>query len=275
MTRLCRGFVLVVLSVCVIQAEWFDKGKVRYKTLDGKWRKAAVHVTDDGIEVYDRKHRSLVATFASLDPKINEDLSVPMRRGAVAYGLLSGAVIAGYLAVSEEPGYVTDCFYADYSSSCTSYWSEGRDAVITAGAAWKAIGVMSAVAAVIAAIPARPTEYTFTDGPRSITVRVGRKNQQRFINALSIRGSIEWSQRQPGSSAVDVTQTVLFGGDEFERPGGRADLQESGMLHHSDELPHAEDGEFSSPHRELVAEPSTASLPSLFSRRVYSRQPGS
>ena len=189
MTRLCRGFVLVVLSACVMQAEWFDKGKVRYKTLDGKWRKAAVHVTDDGIEVYDRKHRSLVATFASLDPKINEDLSVPMRRGAVAYGLLSGAVIAGYLAVSEEPGYVTDCFYADYSSSCTSYWSEGRDAVITAGAAWKAIGVMSAVAAVIAAIPARPTEYTFTDGPRSITVRVGKKNQQRFTNALSIRAA--------------------------------------------------------------------------------------
>lgn len=197
MTRLCRGFVLVVLSTCAVQAEWFDKGKVRYKTPDGKWRKAAIHVTDDGIEVYDRKNRSLVATFASLDPEINEDLSVPKRRGSVAYGLLSGAVIAGYLAVSEEPGYVTDCFYMDYSSSCTSYWSEGRDALITAKTAWKAIGVMSAVAAVIAAIPARPTEYTFIDGPRSITVRVGRKNQQRFTNALSIRGGIEWSQRQP------------------------------------------------------------------------------
>lgn len=220
MTMLCRGFVLVVLSACVIQAEWFDKGKVRYKTLDGKWRKAAIHVTDDGIEVYDRKHRSLVATFASLDPEINEDLSVPMRRGTVAYGLLSGAVIAGYLAVSEEPGYVTDCFYTDYRSSCTSYWSEGRDAVITAGAAWKAIGVMSAVAAVIAAIPARPTEYTFIDGPRSITVRVGRKNQQRFTNALSIRGSIEWSQRQAGSDVEDVAEPAIFDGGGLEQPRG-------------------------------------------------------
>ncbi len=275
MTRLCRGFVLVVLSACVIQAEWFDKGKVRYKTLDGKWRKGAVHVTDDGIEVYDRKHRSLVATFASLDPKINEDLSVPMRRGAVAYGLLSGAVIAGYLAVSEEPGYVTDCYYADYSSSCTSYWSEGRDAVITAGAAWKAIGVMSAVAAVIAAIPARPTEYTFIDGPRSITVRVGKKNQDRFNHVLSFLRYRDRGDLQPGSDVEDVAAPVLFGGDEHERPGGGADLEKSEVLHHSDELPHAEDGEFSSPHRGLVAEPSTASLPSLFSRRVYSGQPGS
>ncbi len=218
MTKLCRGFVLAVLSACVIQAEWFDKGKVSYKTLDGKWRKAAIHVTDDGIEVYDRKNRSLVATFSGFDPKIDSDLSVPMRRGAVATGLLTGAAIAGYLAVSEEPGYVTDCYYLDYSSSCTSYWSEGRDAVITAKTAWKAIGVMSAVAAVIAAIPARPTEYTFTDGPRSITVRVGRKNQQRFTNALSIRDSIEWSHRQPGSGAEDVVEAELFGGGGRKQP---------------------------------------------------------
>ena len=275
MTRLYRGFVLAALSVCAVQAEWFDKGKVRYKTLDGKWRKAAVHVTDDGIEVYDRKHRSLVATFASFDPEIDEDLSVPMRRGGAAIGLLTGSVIAGYLAISVDPGYVTDCYYTDYSSSCRSYWSDGRDAVITAKTALKAIGVMSAVTAVIAAIPARPTEYTFTDGPRSITVRVGRKNQQRFANALSIRGSIEWSQRQPGSGTEDVAKNGLFGRDELERPGVAAGLEKSEALHHSDELPHAEDGEFSSPHRGLVAEPSTASLPSLFSRRVYSNQPGS
>lgn len=275
MTNLCRGFVLVVLSACVVQAEWFDKGKVRYKTLDGKWRKGAIHVTDDGIEVYDRKHRSLVATFPGFDPEINEDLSVPMRRGAVAYGLLSGAVVAGYLAVSEEPGYVTDCFYIDYSSSCTSYWSDGRDAVITAKTAWKAIGVMSAIAAVIAAIPARPTEYTFIDGPRSITVRVGRKNQQWFVNALTIRGGIEWSQRQAGRGAEDVADPWLFDGEEHEGPGGGADLEKSEVLHHSVGLPHAEAEGFPRPHRGLEEDPSTETLPSMFSRRVYSSQPGS
>lgn len=225
--------------------------------------------------MYDRKNRSLVATFASLEPEINEDLSVPMRRGAVAYGLLSGAVIAGYLAMSEEPGYVTNCYYSEYSSSCRSYWSEGRDAVITAGGALKAIGVMSAVTAVIAAIPARPTEYTFTDGPRSITVRVGKKNQDRFNHVLSFRRYRDREDLQPASDVEDVAAPGLFGGDELERPGVGAGLEKREVLHHSDGLPHAEDGEFSSPHRGLVAEPSTASLPSLFSRRVYSNQPGS
>ena len=110
MTSLCRGFVLVVLSACVVQAEWFDKGKVRYKTLDGKWRKAAIHVTDDGIEVYDRKHRSLVATFPGFDPESDHyrrRREVHLRRGAAGLSLLGGALVLGYLATSSEPGYVT------------------------------------------------------------------------------------------------------------------------------------------------------------------------
>ena len=188
MTRLCRGFVLAALSACVIQAEWFEKGKVSYKTLDGKWRKAAIHVTDDGIEVYDRKNRSLVATFSGFDPENDRFLrrdEAYIRRGAAGLGLLGGALVVGYLATSAEPGYVTRCYYTDYSSSCKSYWSEGRDAVITAQTAWKTIGVMSAIAAAIAAIPSRPAQYTFRDGPRSITVRVGKKNQVRFTRLLS------------------------------------------------------------------------------------------
>ena len=188
MTRLCRGFVLVVLSACVIQAEWFDKGKVRYKTLDGKWRKAAICVTDDGIEVYDRKHRSLVATFPGFDPESDiyqRKDEAYIRRGAAGLSLLGGALVVGYLATSSEPGYVTSCYYTDYSSSCKSYWSEGRDATITAQTAWKTIGIMSAVAAAIAVIPSSPAQYTFRDGPRSITVRVGKKNQVHFTRLLS------------------------------------------------------------------------------------------
>ncbi len=193
MTGLCRGLVLGALSVGAMQAEWFDRGGVSYKTLDGKWRKAAVHVGDNGIEVYSRKTRSLVAAFSGFDAEYDEDRYADTRRGAAGLGLLLGAAVVGGLAISVEPGYRTDCYYTDYSSSCTSRWSEGRDAVITARTAWKAIGIMSGVAVAIAAIPARPANYTFTDGPRAVTVRVGKKNQDRFNRLLSYRQDMLWS----------------------------------------------------------------------------------
>ncbi len=278
MTRLCRGFVLVVLSACVIQAEWFDKGKVRYKTLDGKWRKAAIHLTDDGIEVYDRKQRSLVAKISDLYPDTHKYAREgEIFRGVLLFSTLGLSAAVGGLAMKGEPGYVTDCNIYEYSSSCTTRWSEGRDAVITAQTAWKTIGVISAVAVTAAAISARrkPTEYTFTDGPRSIRVRVGKRNQDRFTNLLSLRRSRSRIHHQAGSRVEDVVEPGLFGGDEHERLRGGADLEESGVLHHSDGLPHARNQKFPRPLRGLEAAPSTVSLPSLFSRQVYSNQPES
>ena len=283
MTRLCRGFVLAVLSVCVIQAEWFDKGKVSYETPDGKWRKAAIHVTDDGIEVYDRKNRSLVATFSGFDPESHKyQRGGWFLRRALLGGSLFGAAVVGGLAMRVEPGYVTDCSFTEYSSyyseDCTTRWSEGREAMFTAQTAWKTIGVMSAVAATIAAISARPmpTEYTFTDGPRSITVRVGKKNQDQFTNVLSLRrNNRDRAYHQPGSAAEDVAEAALFVGGGREQQRGGADLQKSEVRHHSDGLPHAGDEKLPRPPRGLEAAPSTVRLQSLFSRQVYSSQPGS
>ena len=282
MTRLCRGFFLVVLNACVIQAEWFDKGKVSYETLDRKWRKAAIHVTDEGIEVYDRKKRSLVAKIADLYPKTYEYAREgEIFRGVLFFSALGVSAAVGGLAMKVEPGYVTDCSFTEYSSwtsaNCTTRWSEGRDAVITAQTAWKTIGVISAVAVTAAAISARrkPTEYTFTDGPRSITVRVGKRNQDRFTNLLSLRRSRDRAHHQPGSGVQEVAEPVLFRGGGRERPRGDEDPQKSAVLHHSDGLPQARDQKLPRPTRGLEPAPSTESLSSLFTRQVYPSQPGS
>ena len=278
MPRLCRGFFLVVLSTCVIQAEWFDKGKVAYKTLDRKWRKAAIHVTDEGIEVYERKNRSLVARISDLNPRRHH---YPRERFSLKGALFGGSGI-GILAVSSlatkvELGYVTDCNIYEYSSSCTTRWSEGRDAVITAQTAWKTIGVISAVTATVAAITLRPipTEYTFSDWPRSIRVRVGNGNQKRFNNVLKLRRSRDRAHRQPGSGVQEVAEPVLFRGGGRERPRGGEDPQKSAVRHHSDGLPQARDQKLPKPTRGLEQAPSTESLSSLFTRQVYRSQPGS
>ena len=282
MTKLCRGFVLVVLSACVIQAEWFDKGKVSYKTLDGKWQKAAIHVTDEGIEVYDRKKRSLVAKISDLYPKTHKYAREgEIFREVLFVSVLGVSAAVGGLAMKVEPGYVTDCSFTEYSSwtsaNCTTRWSEGRDAVITAQTAWKTIGVISAVAVTAAVISARrkPTEYTFTDGPRSIRVRVGKRNQDRFSNLLSLRRIRDRAHRQPGSGMQEVVEPVLFKGGGRERPRGGEDPQKSAVRHHSDGAPHAGDKRFPKPTSGLEPSPSTGSLSSLFTRQVYPSQPGS
>ena len=278
MTRLCRGFVLIVLSACVIQAEWFDKGKVAYKTLDGKWQKAAIHVTDDGIEVYERKNRSLVAKISNLYPRRHH---YPRERWSLKAALFGGSGIGilavGSLAMKVEPGFVSHCTIYEYSSSCTTRWSEGRDAVITAQTAWKTIGVISAVTATVAAITLRPipTEYTFSGWPRSIRVRVGNGNQKRFNNVLKLRRSRDRAHHQPGSGVQEVAEPVLFRGGGRERPRGDEDPQKSAVLHHSDGLPQARDQKLPRPTRGLEPAPSTESLSSLFTRQVYPSQPGS
>ena len=68
-------FTALVLAVPG-QAEWFDQGKVAYKTPYKKWRPAAIHVEHGKIEVYNRKDRVLVAEFteaANVEPNVGED----------------------------------------------------------------------------------------------------------------------------------------------------------------------------------------------------------
>lgn len=179
------------LSVCVafslslgtVHAEWFDKGAA-YRTPDGKWRKAAIHVSDDGIRVYARKHLSLVTTFPSFDYYKGRQRWTRDGRWDAGLALLGGVAVVGSLALPVEPGLYTECYGSDYYSSCKSTWSDGRDPLISAKTALISLGVIGGIAAAVF-LRYKPPDYTFEDGPRAITVRIGRRDRGRFERALS------------------------------------------------------------------------------------------
>ncbi len=173
------------LSVGAVHAEWFDKGAA-YRTPDGKWRRAAIHVADDGIRVYARKHLSLVTTFPSFDYDKGNNRRAKDNRRDAGLTLLGGVGVVGSLALPEEPGWRTTCYYSGYYSSCRTEWREGRDPLIGAKTALISIGVISGIAAALV-LRSKPPDYTFTDGPRSITVCVGKRDRERFERALSTR----------------------------------------------------------------------------------------
>ncbi len=191
--------VLFSLSVGVGQAEWFRRGS--YKIPGGKWRKATIQVANDCVRVYSRKHRSLVAAFQSSKHQKKDFSQSRKRRVRTSMSFLFvGSLVAVNMALPVEPGWITNCTYSEYSSSCKTYWSEGRDPEISAKSALISIGVMSGIAAAVA-LPSKPPEYTFEEGLRNVTVRVRKRDRERFERALRTGAVPNIDQR--GEQAAD------------------------------------------------------------------------
>ena len=100
---------------------------VSYRTPDGEWRRAAIHVADTGVRVYARKHLSLVLTYSGFDyaKRINgRAIDVGWDAGLA---LLGGIAVVGSLALPVEPGWRETCFSSGYCTSCSTEWIDGRD----------------------------------------------------------------------------------------------------------------------------------------------------
>ncbi len=180
MNKAFSVFVIFLLNVSMVQAEWFKGGTTSYKTLDGKWRKATIHITNGFIRIYSKKDRSLVAVFQKSGYEKEKFYRSWKRMHYTGEGLAGAAALVGLLALPEEPGWVSTCSYSDCDCSCTTYWTDGRDPVISAKSALISIGVMSGFAATIFLWPPKPTEYTFQDGFRNVTVRIRKRDRERF-----------------------------------------------------------------------------------------------
>ena len=97
---------MAFLSAVPAQAEWFDKGSAAYRTLDGKWRRAAINVEPGKIEVFNRKDRTLVASFTS--GSVEHGVNVRRRGKEGAISGVTGAATVGilYALAKTEEGVV-------------------------------------------------------------------------------------------------------------------------------------------------------------------------
>ncbi len=188
MKSLASVVAISLLGVSPISAECFERGKSAYKTPDGNWRKAAICVTDDGVQVYTRKTGLLVAAFLGADHDMRFSSWDLRRRQVTGSVLLGGLITIGCLALPVKPGYVTNCTHTSdsYSSSsrCNSYYDEGREGYISPKAALISLGALSGVVAAMALSPSSPPEYSFKDGPREVTVRVDKRDRSNWESAL-------------------------------------------------------------------------------------------
>ena len=193
--RIFYTSLVIVCTVISAQAEWFERGKATYRNPGGKWQKAAIEVTSEGVQVFSRKDRISVVKFTQGDvqPGVNERRRSKEAAifGAAGIGTFVGLMLAlkpedeiierqerDLVAESYDifgPGPPTPQYMTVYDYA---YYEIDKKA-LAAG-----IGALAGVAIVIALTKSRKPYVTIKDGMRTVQIRVGKTDQARFQNAL-------------------------------------------------------------------------------------------
>ena len=160
------SILLVFFLVAPLQAEWFDTGKAAYLTPEGKWRKAAIQVESNKVEVYSRKDRQMVAKF---------------EKGEVEHGTL------GQRRTNTAGSLVISVLTVIGVSWALAKQQEGEvDAKQGANAKWL-LTVLAAVAVIHTGVGFTKKKVPYSkvaDGVRSVRMRVSKKDQLRFEESL-------------------------------------------------------------------------------------------
>ena len=188
-----RQILALVLAAVVLaipgQAEWFDQGKVAYKTPYKKWRPAAIHVESGKIEVYNRKDRVLVAEFteaASVEHKTQR-----RRRWREAHAF--GAALVG--------GYIFEFARARAYQGNVGITRDGEvfERTINRKRLGITLGVLGGIAGAVALTKAKEPYTEITHGNRTIRLRVNRDDLVRFEHSLQPFGKTD-RQSESGTS---------------------------------------------------------------------------
>ena len=189
MRRQILALVLAALVLAVPgQAEWFDQGKVAYKTPYKKWRPAAIHVEPGKIAVYNRKDRVLVAEFtetASVEHKTQR-----RRRWREAH-LFGTTVVGGYLLeFARARAYAGDVGITRDGEVFEREINRKRMGIV--------LGVLGGITAAVALTKAKEPYTEITHGKQTIRLRVNRDDLVRFEHSLKPFGKTD-RQSEAGS----------------------------------------------------------------------------
>ena len=189
-----KGKILTLLLAALVlavpgQAEWFDQGKVAYKTPYNKWRPAAIHVEPGKIEVYNRKDRVLVAEFteaAGVEHKTRH-----RRRWREAH-LVGTSLVGGYLfEFARARAYAGDVRITRDGEVFERKINRKRMGI--------ALGVLGGIAGAVALTTAKEPYTEITHGNQTIRLRVNRDDLVRFEHSLKPFGKTD-RQSESGTS---------------------------------------------------------------------------
>lgn len=175
MKRQILTLLLAALALAVpAKAEWFDQGKVAYRTPNDKWRPAAILVESGKIEIYNRKDRGLVAEFTKADSVEHKIQRRRRWRESHAFG---AALVGGYIfefakarAYQGNVGITRD--------------GEVFERTIDRKRLGITLGVLGGIAAAVALTKAKEPYTEITSGDQTIRLRVNRDDLVRFEHSL-------------------------------------------------------------------------------------------
>ena len=190
MKRQILALVLAALGLAVPgQAEWFDQGKVAYKTPYKKWRAAAIHVKPGKIDVYNRKDRVLVAEFT--EAASVEHMTQHRRRWREAH-LVGTSLVGGYLfEFARARAYAGDAGITRDGEVFERKTNRKRMGIV--------LGVLGGITAAVALTKAKEPYTEITHGNQTIRLRVNRDDLVRFEHSLKPFGKTD-RQSESGTS---------------------------------------------------------------------------
>ena len=192
-------FTALVLAVPG-QAEWFDQGKVAYKTPYKKWRPAAIHVEHGKIEVYNRKDRVLVAEFTEA---ANVEHKTQRRRRWREAHLFGTTVVGAYVfELARGRAYGGDVGITRDGEVFERKINRKRMGIT--------LGVLGGITAAVALTKAREPYTEITHGNRTIRLRVNRDDLVRFEHSLKPFGKTDRQSESGTSGRLSFHEVVAI-----------------------------------------------------------------